>query len=277
MTIIFVRSMHIYYTRHSTDPVFPAEKSKHFEGENEPLYYNADPRARAFACVDATELCSSDGSNCWSMTASIPQDISVDPGFWLMKWSLESSTTFDSLTWRLGSALLAQESISQSIASNSLHHRQWELEAEQLFATSLARIQFEAMAIATAEGKERPGYREVTPDEAKGQLCGLYKYKTIGYTNINCVALFGLFLVLPVLLLSSLKAQDVGLPVDRMWRLSEPLVIFVLAQRVYILMSWVIHHIVWVVLWPLKALWTRIAELRRRNKGSGAQDATLER
>ena len=101
-----------------------------------------------------------------------------------MKWSLENSNIYDSIKWRLGSALVAQRSISQSI-SRPLSPDQWQVEASQLFATSLARIQYDALAIAGGEDHERPGYVDNTPDEAKGHLCGMMKFKTTDYININ--------------------------------------------------------------------------------------------
>ncbi|KAL2048570.1 hypothetical protein N7G274_000482 [Stereocaulon virgatum] len=111
--------------------------------------------------------------------------------YWFMKWSLENSNIYDSIKWRLGTALLAQESVSQWV-SIPLPPDQWQLEANQLFATSLARVQYDAWSIATGEDRQRPGYVDKTPDEAKGQLCGLYKFKTLDFTNINLAAFIGL-------------------------------------------------------------------------------------
>ncbi|MCJ1454649.1 hypothetical protein MMC28_005002 [Mycoblastus sanguinarius] len=183
--------MHIYHVKPSFDPIFPATEPRYFEDDRDPYYYNNDHRARNLACVDTTEVCSPDGKTCWSMTTPVPPDIPSPPAYWLTKWSLENSNIYDSLKWRLGTALLAQESISQSI-SQPLAHDQWQLEAAQLFATSLARIQYDAWGIATGEDRERPGYVEVTPDEARGRLCRLYKFKSPDYTNINLAAFVGL-------------------------------------------------------------------------------------
>jgi hypothetical protein len=108
-----------------------------------------------------------------------------------MKWSLENSNIYNSIKWRLGTALLAQESVSQWV-SFPLPPDQWQLEASQLFAISLARVQYDVRSIATGEDRQRPGYADKTPDEAKGQLCGLYKFKTLDFTNINLAAFIGL-------------------------------------------------------------------------------------
>lgn len=210
LTIMFVSSMHIYHPTPSLDPIFHAQEPRYFKELRKPLYYNSDPRARALACVDKSEVCSPDGKICWPMTSPVPDKVPSTPAYWLMKWSLENSNIYDSIKWRLGSALLAQESIAQSL-SIPLPPNQWQIEAEQLFATSLARIQFDALGIATGEDRHRPGYIDVTPDEAKGRLCGLYKFKTADYTNINLLAFIGLILLAIAILILSLNASTIGL------------------------------------------------------------------
>lgn len=189
--MIFVSSNHVYHDKPSSDPIFPAITPRYFRSEREPYYYNSDPRARALACADSTELCSPDGSRCWSMTDPLPYDEPNTAAYWLMKLALENSNIYDSIKWRLGTALLAQESVSQSV-SRPLPQKQWAIEVSQLFATSLARIQYDAWGIARGEDRERPGYVDVTPDEARGRLCRLYKFNSTGYTNVNLLAFIGL-------------------------------------------------------------------------------------
>ena len=230
--------MHIYHVEPSFDPIFPANEPRYFEGFREPYYYNADPRARALACVDTSELCSPDGTTCWSMTSPLPPDIRSSPEYWLMKWSLENSNTYDSIKWRLGTALLAQESVSQSV-SIPLSPYQWQLEASQLFATSLARIQYDAWNIATGEDRQRPGYVEVTPDEAKGRLCRLYKFKSSDYTNINLAAFIGLPLLAIAIFFLSWDANVVGMGSKKdESAASRPLIIDVIVRFIaYVLLA----------------------------------------
>ena len=232
--------MHIYHVSPSLDPIFPANEPRYFDGYREPYYYNADPRARPLACVDTSELCSPDGTTCWSMTSPLPPDTQSSPGYWLMKWSLENSNIYDSIKWRLGTALLAQESVSQSV-SIPLSSHQWQLEANQLFATSLARIQYDAWKIATGEDRERPGYIEVTPTEAKGRLCGLYKFKTSDYTNVNLAGFVGLPLVAIAIFILSWDASVIGLGPKEGGTKSEPLVIDLVARLIcHILLAFVV-------------------------------------
>ena len=230
LTIVFVSSMHITHVEPSFDPIFPANEPRTFKDLRGTYYYNADPRARAIACVDTTELCSPDGTICWSMTSSLPPDIQSSPDYWLMKWSLENSNIYDSIKWRLGTALLAQESVSQSV-SIPLSPYQWQLEANQLFATSLARIQYDAWEIATGEDRERPGYIEVTPDEAKGRLCGLCKFKTSDYTNVNLAGLIGLPLLAITIFILSCDVSVIGLSSKNVERTTaKPLTIGVIVR-----------------------------------------------
>ena len=207
---MFISSMHIYHTERSFDPIFYADEPRYFENRRDPLYYNSDPRDRVLACVDKSEVCSPDGKHCWSMTATLPEQESLPRAYWLMKWSLENSNIYDSIKWRLGTALLAQESVSQFV-SLPLPSSQWQIEASQLFATSLARVQYDALGIATGEDRQRPGYKERTPDEAKGHLCGIYKFKSPDYTNINLVAFIGLNLLAIAIITLSLNASTIGL------------------------------------------------------------------
>jgi hypothetical protein len=142
------------------------------------------------------------------MTADLPDEVLNTPAYWLMKWSLEASTIYYSIKWRLGTALLAQEKVSQS-RSQPLSDNHWEAEAERLFKTSLARIQYDAWSIGTGEDREQPGYIETTPEEGRGKLCRLYKFNSIGYTNVNLGAFIGLLLTPFNIIILSLEAKKV--------------------------------------------------------------------
>ena len=207
--------MHIYHSKSTFDPIFHATEPRYFEDLREPYFYNSDPRATVLACVDTTELCSPDGKICWPTNAAVPPDVSASPALWLTNLSLIHSNTYDSLKWRLGTALLAQEKVSQFV-SRPLSDHHWQLEASHLFATSLARIQYDAWAIATGRDRERTGYVNTTNNytpEAQGRLCGLYKFKTSDYTNINLVAFVGLIVLAFVIFVLSWNASFIGLGV----------------------------------------------------------------
>ena len=179
----------------SSDPIFPADKLR----AGEPWYYNSDPRARAIGCIDLTELCSPDGDICWSMKAKVPGGVPVTPAYWLMKFSLEMSSIYHSMHWRLGSSLIANSMISQ-YRSKALNDGHWVSEVQRMFDSTLARAQFDAWSIASGEDSvhEGPdGYVEETPPEA-GNLCNKYKFKSSEHTNINLYA-FILLLFTPLI------------------------------------------------------------------------------
>ena len=156
------------------------------------------------ACTDTTELCYPNAESCWSMVEI--RNETFPPQYWHMKWSLEASTIKDAITWRLGSALIAQELVGQ-YRSLPLPDNHWEAEATRLFETSLARIQFDAFRIASGEDRNLPGFVENTPDEARGRLCGHYKFNTADHSNINLAAFLGLLLAAIAIGILSIEAR----------------------------------------------------------------------
>lgn len=118
-----------------------------------------------------------------------------------------ASSIYDSILGRLGSALIAQERVSQ-YTSAGLGNDHWKLEAARLFATSLARIQFDAWSIASGEDRREEGFVDETPDEA-GDLCGHFKFKSVGYENIDVLWLVILSLLPPLLWILSQEVRDI--------------------------------------------------------------------
>ncbi|KAM7196669.1 hypothetical protein V8F33_006009 [Rhypophila sp. PSN 637] len=203
ITIMLISPLHIYYLKPSADPIFGADKKCYVEGYQQPFYCRkSDPKARLFACIDRHELCSPSGDRCWAMNdeeAELRTKAALSPSYWLMKLSLYSSSMYDSIVWRLGNALIAQERVAQFI-STPLPDNHWVAEVERGFASSLARIQFDAWEISSGVGRQHEGddgYVEYTPAEA-GDMCGLYKFKSTGYKNVDATAFFVLLFVVPL-------------------------------------------------------------------------------
>ncbi|KAK3313322.1 hypothetical protein B0H66DRAFT_565878 [Apodospora peruviana] len=201
IAILFISPFHIYHLKPNSDPVFGADEPCYVDGDPAPWYCKSDAKARLFACLDRQDLCSPDGLVCWSPTVTTRNKL--PPSYWLMKLSLAFSNTYDSIVHRLGSALIAQEKISQ-YTSAPLADTHWMLEAERLFATSLARVQFDAWTIAsgadrpTGEAGDHEGYVDLTPDEA-GDLCGggLFKFRSTGYKNVYLAPFLCLLILVP--------------------------------------------------------------------------------
>ena len=145
------------------------------------MYYrNLDSKPRPLACIDTSEICLYNGL-CWSVADTGP----LDPAYVFTRLSLRRANVFYSIKYRLGAALLAQEKVS-SYKSSELKDDQWEREAEALFKTMLARVQFDALDIATGADK-RKDYRLTLPAGWNERtLCDMYKLKvTSAHANIG--------------------------------------------------------------------------------------------
>ncbi|KAH7122636.1 hypothetical protein B0J11DRAFT_344884 [Dendryphion nanum] len=193
LTIIFISSLGILYKGRSVDPLFPADEEVMLPGHKQPLFRNSDPRARPFACIDEMHLCLADGINCWPLYGKSPDDVNPNnllfpPEFWLMYGSFLKTNTFYTIIKRLGRAFLAQELVSD-YQSQALANDHWEVEMDNFFATSLARSQYDAWSIASAEDQvhqDKDGYFRASNDSEVGNLCGIYKFRpTSGYVSVS--------------------------------------------------------------------------------------------
>lgn len=105
-----------------------------------------------------------------------------DGGYLLLMASLIWSSTFDTISYRLGSGLNAQ-SLVRGWVSQPLAKEQWKVEAERIFEASLARIQIEARNIARGAGAAYDGLSRFPSSPA---LCkGSYLFRSQGWQNIN--------------------------------------------------------------------------------------------
>jgi len=207
LTIMFISALRIFYPKPNRDPIFPADHP--FGDSHDPWYWKSDPKARALACIDSNEMCTYDGGTCWPMNDR-SSGITFPPEYWFMKLSLENSNIYDSIKTRLGDALVAQRRVSQ-YQSRDLGDKHWMVEAEGLFQTSLARIQYDAWAIGSGEDQARvrdDGYSLDTPEEA-GNLCGIFKFRSSQYTNVLRDWFIGLMFILPGLWILSSEVSTI--------------------------------------------------------------------
>jgi hypothetical protein len=195
VTIIFVNTLHQFYKTQSLDPIFPASDPSKIK----PLFIHKDPRARAVACVDETFHCTPDGETCWTFADQEKHPVPISrPEYHFMNYSLLYSNMFTSLELRLRTALLAQKNVSQYI-SPGLEEDHWKREMENLFNTSLARIQLDALSIASGEGRGLDGFVRQLPEKGSGlDICRLFKFRPVGYVNV-LVWPYILIAVVPVL------------------------------------------------------------------------------
>ncbi|KAK6081590.1 hypothetical protein SCUP515_02837 [Seiridium cupressi] len=203
MTAIFISPCRIIYSGRCEDYVFQATDELRGEGWPPHRHYNRDPRARVLIAIDQMEVCMPDTDHCFHPEKEYPENGVL---YEMVRTALRRSSSFRSIRYRLGSALVAAESISD-FESRQLDKEQWIIESKALFNTSLSRLQFNMLDIATGDrpvGDVAAGfedaYHDTTPSWARGRMCGKYKFNLPNaYTNIN-VAESVLILMVPILL-----------------------------------------------------------------------------
>ncbi|KAK5663828.1 hypothetical protein OQA88_31 [Cercophora sp. LCS_1] len=214
ITIMFINALHILYLRPSLDPIFVADTAVHYKDGRSPVYYcKDDAKYRVLSCLDTQEICLPNGGPCRPLKGD-ERDLNEDlpPEYWILKWSLEHSNMYYSIAKRLGTALVAQDMISQ-YTSVPLGDRHWVVEAERLFATSLARIQYDVWSVGSGEDRihvGEDGYRGEAPEKVKAKgLCGRVKFRSTGHTNISVWKFCLLMAATPLLWLFNLRETTV--------------------------------------------------------------------
>jgi hypothetical protein len=137
-------------------------------------------------CTDRMTICSPDGSVCGSwkywhgLGRSDTEDYRVQAA---LTWSLMYSNIGLAINFGLGNALDAMRKISGG-ASLPLAPEQWKVEAQNLFNTSLARIQIDARNIARGNPNGNyPGMVDIM-NPMQRDICKMYKFKSTGWRNI---------------------------------------------------------------------------------------------
>ncbi|ETS73756.1 hypothetical protein PFICI_14702 [Pestalotiopsis fici W106-1] len=205
MTAIFISPCRIAYNGRCEDPIFLATDDLGDIGLPN-KFYREDTRARVLIAIDEMEVCRQKDTDCYPPSESNPE-FGIEYEF--VRTALRRSSTFQSIENRLGEALVASESISD-FESPQLDKEQWIIESQALFNTSLARLQFNMLDMATgnhptgaAAGGFESAYENSTPAWAKrqmGRMCDNYKFHMSGpYTNISIPYAVALLLV-PIVL-----------------------------------------------------------------------------
>jgi hypothetical protein len=164
--------------------VFPAKGRLRIGSEF--LYLNIDPIATIMACTDKTSICDATGQICWDASDRpllIPDEQAEKEALLMLRIVLLRSNICHSTLYRGGAALNANSKL-YVYQSEPLAAEQWKVEAKQLFATSLVRIQIDLRDNMRGAAANEPGFVDLLPDEWRG-VCELYKSKTPGWMNIS--------------------------------------------------------------------------------------------
>ena len=214
LTLVFIASCHVLYRGiWEHDSIFrkPVE-NKDYPG----FYVNPYPLAFPLACVDEIQVCTkNDRSTCSPVHPA--SDSKNGFGYEFARLALRKSKAYDSIHFRMGTGLLAQDLVGQfqsaplcgSLPTRECEYTQWILEARALFETSLARMQLDARDIARGlHSIQGLPYHDDTAPWAQGnKLCERLKVQLPpGYRNVNILTTT--FYVLGVLLLVLLQLDS---------------------------------------------------------------------
>lgn len=191
-TLLLIQSQNNYHRSISTDPIFPAT-SPLDPPRSIPLYVNDDPIATVLACVDQVSVCTHDGTTCWTDLNHPIQEINSHlekTGYYMLNIALMHSNVCNGIYLRGGSALDAESKMPTSLdlpISIPLAPDQWKVEARALFKSSLARIQIDLKDHMRSAAANENGYANHI-DSAFSDMCANYKFRAVGWRNVNAWA-----------------------------------------------------------------------------------------
>lgn len=204
--MILIANTGISYPAPSYDPIFPAQKQL-----SDGLFYNMNGFSTALACHDRTTYCDPDGVTCGTVQEIAYRGWKDDESrtvFTMLAHSLVWSDTGNAIKQTSGEALEAQSNLigGQSLI---LAEEQWKVEAERLFANSLARIQVTARNIARGPTDDLPPSRDLLEEQpAFRSICHIYKFRSTGWKNLSVAGFLGSFLAGTVLIVLSFPRKD---------------------------------------------------------------------
>lgn len=216
VTLLFVSSHGLLYPEHRTDPIFPADTLAKFPpaytGPSQ--YYQNSTQAGILGCVDEYQICKAITGPCWDNSNST--SILKSPGRHklttnenvaaLLLLSLDLSTACGSIQFRGAEALDAQSKVAD-MHSLMLSHHQWEVEAEKMFQTSLARMQLNTYDIVRGTASDLTAYHNILPSRYYG-IRDMVLIRTVGFKNINFLGLVGILVTVMLLWIVGSKTTD---------------------------------------------------------------------
>lgn len=206
VALILIANTGISYPAPSYDPIFPAEKQL-----SDGSFYNVNGFSTALACHDRTTYCDPDGTTCGSVQELASRGWKDDKHrtvFAMLAHSLVWSDTGNAIKHTSGEALEAQSNLIGG-RSLILAEEQWKVEAERLFANSLARIQITARNIARGIAYDLPPSRNLLEEQpAFREICHTYKFRSTGWKNLSVAGFLGSFIGGTVLIVLSFSRKD---------------------------------------------------------------------
>lgn len=222
ITMIIIEQGQIFYSTERSDPIFPAHNQTREDAFGKRLWYNADYHGSVLMCADTWKICKKSSSNCWNRSDAPPpfktpgdRVTDEDLSYALLWHGLLHSNTYHSLQQSQSYGLDAQRHINQLLVTG-IADMQWLVESRLLFQSSLARLQQDIHDAERGIAMEEAGFARTIPAHYRG-MCGIYKFRTVGYVNFDIYLTGLLFLVTTALWLSFHKFGG-ALGAEHAWR-----------------------------------------------------------
>jgi len=137
--------------------------------------------------------------------------------------ALLHSNVCNTIILRGGSALDAQSKLQANLSlpvSLPLADEQWKVEVRAMFKASLARIQIDLRDYARGAAANKIGYKDHT-DSAYQDMCSSYKFRTVGWKNVNAWGFWLLIILVVAVYILSFETPRFGeeekLIVESLW------------------------------------------------------------
>ena len=206
------------FPQYRSDPIFPAQRYRAlFESIGPSFlpvgYFNDNEYSSAISCEENVEICDAQINRC----GSFPRGFSR-PDIWLRNWEHHDFVKLNKhvLTSILLQSALGDSSIACSTALEAASHcnfydctdlpdDQWILEVRRWFEASLAKIQLNVLDIARGTGNQGDDYQDMDP-MYRG-ICGMVKFKSNGWRNVNFWGLLSLLGLVCGIFAASLRTE----------------------------------------------------------------------
>jgi hypothetical protein len=204
LTLILIKNTFVTYPNKMDGAVFRADC---YEA---PAWINSNYTGGIFACIDKAIICKPQGGICSDLWAPDPGygDTIFAPEIGLLSTSLASLATKKVLPYRRASALDAQSRMF-SVHSLPLAREQWKVEAEQIFQTSLARIQMTARKIARGTETANLSGPDLMDEYPRYRaMCQVFKFRTVGWKNISVAGVSFCVVGGLLIMICSIKSEE---------------------------------------------------------------------